>query len=71
MDIYYLGHSSFKIKGKNATLVTDPYDPNILGLKFPPLEADIVTISHIHPDHNFLGKYREHLLFFRGQENMK
>lgn len=51
MDITYLGHSSFRIKGKDAALVTDPYDKYI-GLKFPSVEADIVTISHQHEDHN-------------------
>lgn len=51
MDIIYLGHSSFKLKGKNASVVTDPYDKNI-GLKFPGTEAEIVTISHHHEDHN-------------------
>ena len=52
MEITYLGHSSFRIKGKSASLVTDPYDPNMVGLKFPKVEADIVTISHDHGDHN-------------------
>ena len=42
---------SFKIKGKNASLVTDPYD-DYIGLKFPKVDADIVTISHNHKDHN-------------------
>lgn len=51
MDITYLGHSSFKIKGKDAVLVTDPYDKYI-GLKFPEVDADIVTVSHQHEDHN-------------------
>lgn len=52
MDIIYLGHSSFKIKGKTATVVTDPFDPVMVGLKYPKNEADIVTISHNHDDHN-------------------
>jgi len=52
MDIYYLGHSSFRIKGKNATLITDPFSEKMTGLKFPKTEADIVTISHNHEDHN-------------------
>lgn len=53
MDIYPLGHSSFRIKGKGATVVTDPFDSGAVGLKFPKLEAaDIITISHDHPDHN-------------------
>lgn len=51
MDITYLGHSSFKIKGKTGTVVTDPYDSSI-GLKFTKTEADILTVSHHHPDHD-------------------
>lgn len=52
MDITYLGHSSFRIKGKDATLVTDPFDGKMLGFKFPKVEANIVTVSHQHGDHN-------------------
>lgn len=52
MDIKYLGHSSFLIKTKTAKIVTDPYDSEMVGLKFPKTEADIVTISHQHKDHN-------------------
>lgn len=51
MDIIYLGHSSFKLKGKTTTVVTDPYS-NDTGLKYPKTEADIVTITHDHTDHN-------------------
>ncbi|MFO0704078.1 MAG: MBL fold metallo-hydrolase [Patescibacteria group bacterium] len=53
MEIKYIAHSSFIIKTKNATVVTDPYAPSI-GVKFPRTEADIVTISHDHSDHNNL-----------------
>jgi L-ascorbate metabolism protein UlaG (beta-lactamase superfamily) len=56
MDITYLGHSSFRIKTKSATVVTDPFDPKKVGLKFAPQEADIVTVSHDHDDHNFTEK---------------
>lgn len=53
MDIYPLGHSSFRIKGKSATVITDPYDSAMLGSKFPKLEdVDVVTVSHQHEDHN-------------------
>lgn len=53
MDITSLGHSSFKIRGKNATVITDPYDVALVGMKFPKdAEATIVTVSHDHPDHN-------------------
>ena len=56
MDITYLGHSSFKIRGKDATVITDPYDPEKVGIKYPREEADIVTVSHDHFDHNFVSK---------------
>ncbi|KKQ57020.1 MAG: putative Zn-dependent hydrolases of the beta-lactamase fold protein [Candidatus Woesebacteria bacterium GW2011_GWC1_38_13] len=52
MDIVYLGHSSFKLKGKKATVITDPFDPVYVGLKYPKNDADIVTVSHNHNDHN-------------------
>jgi len=54
MEISCLGHSSFKLRGKMATVVTDPFDPGMVGLKFPKIEADIVTISHQHADHNYI-----------------
>jgi len=55
MDIKYIGHASFFIKTKNSRVITDPFDPKI-GLKFPKQEADTVTISHHHSDHDFLGQ---------------
>ncbi len=56
MEIYPLGHASFRIKGKNATVVTDPFDQAVLGMKYPKLEGvDVVTVSHGHGDHNAVG----------------
>ncbi|MFA6081497.1 MAG: MBL fold metallo-hydrolase [Patescibacteria group bacterium] len=52
MEIKYLGQSSFLIKTKTAKIVTDPFDPSMVGIKFPKTEADIVTVSHSHKDHN-------------------
>lgn len=53
MDIKYLGHSSFRIKGKTGIVITDPFDPAMVGYSFPKVTADMVTVSHQHPDHNF------------------
>ena len=52
MDIKYIGHASFLIKTKEARIITDPFDPKSTGLKFPKNDAEIVTISHAHADHN-------------------
>src|SRR3989338_30493 len=54
MEITFIAHASFKLRGNKATVVTDPFDPAFLNLKFPKVEADIVTISHEHADHNYL-----------------
>lgn len=55
MDISYLGHSSFKLRGKIATVITDPYAPSV-GFDMPKSSADIVTVSHQHEDHNAIEK---------------
>ena len=52
MEIQFLGQSCFRIKGKNTILLTDPFNPEFVGLKFPKVSADIVTVSHLHKDHN-------------------
>lgn len=56
MDITFLGHSSFRLKGKTATVLTDPFDPEMVGLKFPKVDANIVTVSHDHNNHNKVEK---------------
>jgi len=56
MDITYLGHSSFKVGTKTATLVTDPFDSKMVGLKYSGVTAEIVTVSHAHPDHNAVDR---------------
>ncbi|MEP7104626.1 MAG: MBL fold metallo-hydrolase [Chloroflexota bacterium] len=51
MDLTWLGHGCFRLRGKNAVAVTDPYPPT-LGPKLAKLEADLVTVSHAHPNHS-------------------
>lgn len=55
MIITWLGQSCFKIQDKvgpeGITVVTDPFDKTV-GLKVPNFEAQVVTISHDHYDHN-------------------
>lgn len=53
MEIIWLGHSCFRIRGKEATIVTDPFD-RTLGYPVKKLTANIVTVSHPHPQHSFL-----------------
>jgi L-ascorbate metabolism protein UlaG (beta-lactamase superfamily) len=51
MEITWYGHSCFRLKDRNVTVITDPYDKT-LGLPLPRPKADIVTISHTSPHHN-------------------
>jgi L-ascorbate metabolism protein UlaG (beta-lactamase superfamily) len=54
MKIKWLGHSCFKItNSKGIRILTDPFDDNV-GYKIPSVEADVVTTSHSHYDHNFV-----------------
>lgn len=54
MQINYLGHSCFKIKSRDITLIIDPFD-DYIGFSLPKTKADIVVISHQHKDHNCLA----------------
>jgi L-ascorbate metabolism protein UlaG (beta-lactamase superfamily) len=52
MEITWLGHSCFRIRGKQATIITDPFSPG-MGYSLGKASANIVTVSHQHPDHNY------------------
>lgn len=51
MEITWYGHACFRLKDRNISVITDPYDKT-LGLPLPRPKADIVTISHDSPHHN-------------------
>ena len=53
MEITWLGHSCFLIRGKEKTIITDPCHPD-LGYRLGEPEADIVTMSHFHPGHSYI-----------------
>ena len=53
MDISWLGHSCFRIRGGQATVITDPYSPS-LGYSLGKPTAHIVTVSHQHPGHSYV-----------------
>jgi L-ascorbate metabolism protein UlaG (beta-lactamase superfamily) len=52
MDINWLGHSCFRIRGKQAAIITDPFPPD-LGYTLGKQTADIVTVSHQHQSHAY------------------
>jgi L-ascorbate metabolism protein UlaG (beta-lactamase superfamily) len=57
MKIKFLGHAAFLITSDTGIrIITDPYKPGCFdgGINYEPIteQADIVTISHEHDDHN-------------------
>ena len=50
MEITWLGHACFKIRGKDATVITDPVDRKT-GYDPAKQTANVVTISHSHGSH--------------------
>src|SRR3972149_8435717 len=78
MEIVWLGHSCFRIRGREATVVPPPFPPPT-GYTIGKPTADIVTISHPHDDHAYLkavagkpvvldgpGEYEIHGAFITG-----
>jgi L-ascorbate metabolism protein UlaG (beta-lactamase superfamily) len=56
MEITWYGHSCFRLTERGmATVVTDPYDHRAVGYEPLKLKADIVTVSHDSPGHNYLA----------------
>lgn len=56
MEITWYGLSCFRLTERGlATVVTDPYDHRIAGYEALKLKADIVTVSHDAPGHNYLS----------------
>jgi L-ascorbate metabolism protein UlaG (beta-lactamase superfamily) len=78
VEIVWLGHSCFRLRGREAAIITDPCPPST-GYNIGKPNADIVTISHEHEDHSYLkpvagnpivigrpGEYEIHGAFITG-----
>ena len=54
MEITWYGHSCFRLTERNyVTVVTDPFDSKVIGYDSLKLKAEIVTVSHDAPGHNY------------------
>jgi L-ascorbate metabolism protein UlaG (beta-lactamase superfamily) len=65
VDIAWYGHSCFRLSERGMVVVTDPPDDD-MGYDRPRIRADVVTISHEHPGHNFRIGFRGGPKFFDG-----
>jgi L-ascorbate metabolism protein UlaG (beta-lactamase superfamily) len=54
MEISFVGHACFRLRGRDASVVVDPYGKGIGLTTLTPskFQADILTISHDHPGHS-------------------
>jgi len=60
VKIRYLAHAAFLlITSRGTRIITDPYQPGSYGgaVGYRPIdeEADIITVSHSHEDHNYIS----------------
>jgi len=70
MEITWFGLSCFRLTERSlATVVTDPYDHNVAGYEPLKLKADIVTVSHDAPGHNYVSavKGKSHVITGPGE----
>ena len=65
MEITWYGQSCFRLKERGlSALVTDPFDYTVAGYGALKLNADILTVSHSAPGHNYSDAVKgyKHLL---------
>jgi L-ascorbate metabolism protein UlaG (beta-lactamase superfamily) len=65
MEIYWLGHGCFRLRGRDATVVTDPCPPST-GYKIGRVNADLVTISRNKPDSSYRNAITGDAKFLEG-----
>lgn len=53
MEIAWLGHACFRLKGRESTVIMDPC-PRSTGYNIGKHQANIITVSHPHPDHSYV-----------------
>lgn len=71
MEISWLGHACFQLRGKNVVLITDPFPPQSAPVaaesaRKGKLNASIVTVSHNHSMHNCIERVGGHPHVVRG-----
>jgi L-ascorbate metabolism protein UlaG (beta-lactamase superfamily) len=65
MDLTWLGHACFRMRGREGIVLTDPPDPKS-GHAIPRTEAAVVTISHDHAGHSSLRSVGGEPVVLRG-----
>lgn len=53
MEVTWLGHACFRLKGRDSVVLMDPC-PRTTGYSIGRQQANIVTVSHDHSEHSYL-----------------
>ena len=56
MDLTWLGHACFRLRGRDVSILTDPYEGADWGYTPLATSANVVTISNDHPHHAGLSR---------------
>ena len=73
MDIAWIGHAAFRLRGRDAAVVMDPA-PSSTGFRLNRPQADIVTVSNDAPEHSWsagVGGKWQHCLSGPGEFEIK
>ncbi len=66
MTLTYLGHATFVLENEDGKVLIDPYNPQFGTYGRIDMEADVVTISHEHDDHNYAAGGGAEAVVLRG-----
>lgn len=55
MELSWIGHSCFRLRGREATVITDPCARSA-GYSLGRVSAELVTVSNGHPHHSAVGE---------------
>lgn len=64
MTLNWFGQSCFRLEGKDASLLVDPFSREI-GLRPPKIKDQIVLVTHEHYDHNNLDEAEKDTMIIR------
>lgn len=65
MEITWYGRSCFRLRGRGASVVTDPFSPE-MGYRLPRMSASLVTVSNDDEEHNYTRIVRDRPYLIQG-----
>lgn len=66
MNISWYGHRCIRIEAKEGTVLVDPFDPKVVGMRGPTIKDDLVLLSDGAPDQEVLERINDEAFIIRG-----